>query len=80
MFISVVLCILWMVFITLTIVRSKFPDTVINKISFLKIPILLLLFVFIARMWYVAIFDIQDLVNAIFGLFGCTPIELKNFG
>ena len=80
MFLSVVLGVLWMLFITTIILHSKIPDSVINKIPFIKIPLVLLLLIFIVRIWFVAMSDIQDIVNFVFGVFSCNPIKLENFG
>lgn len=80
MFMSMILGVLWMLFVTIVITHSKVPDSVIGKFPLLKIPLIVLLFVFIARIWFMTMFDIQDMVNYVFGLFGCNPLELKNFG
>lgn len=79
-FVSIVLSIAWMIFMYMVIARSKIPDEAIDAHPYLKIPILAMLLIFYFRMLYVCVTDTTDVVNYIFGLFGCSPIDIKTFG
>ena len=79
-FVSVVLSVAWMIFMYMVIARSKIPDEVIAAHPYLKIPILAMLLIFYFRMWYVCFTDTAEVVNCIFWLFGCSPIDIKTFG
>lgn len=48
----------------------------IKKWNWLKYPIGLLGLLFIARIWWVAMTDLQDFINGLFSLFGCAPIDI----
>lgn len=79
-FVSVLFSVAWMIFMYIVIARSKIPDEVIDSHPYLKIPILAMLLIFFFRMWYVCVTDVASVVNSVFGLFGCSPIDIKTFG
>lgn len=79
MFASILLVTGWMVGVCDSLQHGRFFNWLCEK-KWMVIPVALLLLIFVARVWYVIVFDIQDIVNYIFGLFGCTPIDFKNFG
>lgn len=79
MFVSLMLFMAWMVGVCDSLQHGRFFNWLCEK-KLMVIPVALLLLIFVARVWYVVAFDIQDMVNYIFGLCGCSPIDLKNFG
>lgn len=79
MYFSLMLFMIWMVGVCDSLQHGRFFNWLCKK-KWMVIPVALLLLIFVARVWYVIAFDIQDIVNYMFGLCGCTPIDLKNFG
>lgn len=79
MFASLMLFMVWMVGVCDSLQHGRFFNWLCKK-KWMVIPVGLLLLLFVARVWYVVALDIQDIVNCIFGLCGCSPIDLKNFG
>ena len=79
MFASVLLVTGWMIGVCDALFKARLFNWLCEK-KWMIAPIGILLLIFIARVWYVVLFDIQDMVNYIFGLFGCSPIDLMNFG
>lgn len=79
MFASVLLVTGWMIGVCDSLFNGRFFNWLCEK-KWMVAPIGVLLLIFIARVWYIVLFDIQDIVNYIFGLCACTPIDLKNFG
>lgn len=75
MFLGIILGTLWMIFIFHTMSQTKVPDRIFQKSPFLGKIFIAVMFIFIARVWFVTIFDVIDCVNAVFGLFGCEPID-----
>ena len=76
---SIILSILWMLFFTLVLNRSKLPDKIIDSYPFLKVPLMALLFIFWMRIWFVCVTDTINVVNSVFGVFGCSPIYEEFF-
>ncbi len=79
MFAFVLLVTGWMIGVCDALFKGRLFNWLCEK-KWMIAPIGVLLLIFIARVWYVVLFDIQDMVNYIFGLCGCSPIDLKNFG
>lgn len=79
MFASVLLVTGWMIGVCDALFKGRLFNWLCEN-KWMIAPIGILLLIFIARVWYVVLFDIQDMVNYIFWLFGCSPIDLKNFG
>lgn len=79
MFASLMLFMAWMVGVCDPLQHGRFFNWLCEK-KWMVIPVALLLLIFVARVWYVVAFDIQDIVNYIFGLCGCSPIDFKNLG
>lgn len=79
MFASLLLVTGWMVGVCDSLQNGRFFNWLCKK-KWMVIPVSLLLLLFVARVWYVVTFDIQDIVNYIFGLCGCSPIDFKNLG
>ena len=79
MFASVLLVTGWMIGVCESLFKGRFFNWLCKK-KWQVVPIGVLLLIFIARVWYIISFDAQDIVNYIFGLCGCTPIDLKTFG
>lgn len=79
MYFSLMLFMIWMVGVCDSLQHGSFFNWLCKK-KWMVIPVALLLLIFVARVWYVIAFDIQDIVNYIFGLCGCSPIDFKNLG
>lgn len=61
-------------FITLTLLASKQWDWLMDKYPFTKVPIFVILFGFIVRLWFLGYTDFTDIANCIGGLFDVEPI------
>lgn len=79
MFAFILLVTGWMIGGCDSLFHGRFFNWLCEK-KWMVAPVWVLLLIFIARIWYIVLFDIQNIVNYIFGLYGCNPIDLKNFG
>ena len=79
MFAFILLVTGWMIGVCDSLFHGRFFNWLCEK-KWMVAPVWVLLLIFIARIWYIVLFDIQNIVNYIFGLYGCNPIDLKNFG
>lgn len=75
MFACMISCNLWMIYL----VYSTKINTTENFLGFINPSkhekiISILIFIFIMRVWLMVIFDVMDIVNSFFGLFGCRPL------
>ena len=77
-FVSVLLVTGWMIGVCDSLFNGRFFNCLCEK-KWMVVTIGVLLLIFVARVWYIILFDVQDIVNNIFGLCGCSPIDLKNF-
>lgn len=79
MFASILLVTVWMIGVCDSLFKGRFFNWLCKK-KWMVVPICVLLLIFIFRVWLVIAFDMQDMVNYFFGLCGCSPIDIKNFG
>lgn len=75
MLICAILCNLWMIFVFCSIKIEAVQNFLglINTSKHGKILSVLML-VFIMRVWIMATLDVINVVNSIFGIFGCEPM------
>ncbi len=48
----------------------------VDKWDWLKYPIGFLVLTFVARIWWVAMTDVQNFINGVFSMFGSAPIDI----
>lgn len=65
-------------FITMTLFDSKQWDWLMEKNPITKVPILIIFFGFLVRLWFLGYTDFTDAANWIGDLFGIEPISKFN--
>lgn len=73
-----ILGLLCALFITMTLLNSKQWDWLMKKYPLVKIPIFIILFGFLVRLWFLGYTDFTDIANRIGGMFGVEPISKFN--
>ena len=79
MFLGILLVVGWMLGVCDSLLHGRFLNWLCKK-NWMVVPVGIITIAFVARIWFVIVLDVQDIVNYIFGLLGCSPIDIKNFG
>lgn len=69
----------WMILVTMALGDKDGGGPLgllVKKWNWLKYPIGILGLLFFVRIWWVAIEDVQDLINGFFSIFGCSPVDI----
>ena len=77
MFLAIVLMSLWMLMVLIALIKSEILNLVAERWKPLGIALLVMVFAYVMRIWYLTAMDVQDLVNYTFG--SCEPIDISNF-
>lgn len=65
-------------FITMTLLNSKQWDWIMDKYPIMKVPICIMLFGFLVRLWFLGYTDFTDVANWLGALLGQEPISKFN--